>query len=154
MKNTYQFLYIASGLVFILVLLGGSVTRPVFNSFSSRSLQSIGIQRYAVDSLDNKIDEMLYTVNKVNYQVERLKNFFSAEKTDEQIVKKEKNEMLLRNIYNPINQVLITVYRMSFLIISIILLFAAVITQLIYRGINLRRRVEFLEQRIGDLALN
>src|SRR4030095_490396 len=154
MKNTYQFLYIASGLVFILVLLGGSVTRPVFNSFSSRSLQSIGIQRYAVDSLDNKIDEMLYTVNKVTYQVERLKNFFSAEKTDEQIVKKEKNEMLLRNIYNPINQVLITVYRMSFLIISIILLFAAVITQLIYRGINLRRRVEFLEQRIGDLALN
>jgi hypothetical protein len=154
MKNTYQFLYIASGLVFILVLLGGSVTRPVFNSFSSRSLQSIGIQRYAVDSLDNKIDEMLYTVNKVNYQVERLKNFFSAEKTDEQIVKKEKNEMLLRNIYNPINHVLITVYRMSFLIISIILLFAAVITQLIYRGIKLRRRVEFLEQRIGDLALN
>ncbi|HEY3251462.1 MAG TPA: hypothetical protein VGK25_10135 [Ignavibacteria bacterium] len=152
MKNTYQFLYTSSAVIFIIVLLGGSITKPIFNSFASRSLETLGIKKFSVDSLDNKIDDILYTINKLNFQIERLKNLFSDEKADVSKLTKEKNEILLRNIYNPINEILITIYRLIFLLVSIILLFAAVITQLIYRGTDLRRRVEFLERRVKDLA--
>lgn len=154
MKSAYQFLYIASAIVFIVVLLGGTVTKPVFNSFASKSLETIGIKKSSVDSLDNKIDDMVYSIDKLNFQLERFKKLFSDEKTDETVLKKERNEILLKNIYKPISEILITIYRLVFLLISVIMLFGAIITQVIYRGTELRMKVEFLEQRIKDLAAN
>jgi hypothetical protein len=92
-------------------------------------------------------------VNKVSFQIERLKNLFSDEKADETKSEKTRNEIIKRNVYKPINEILITIYRLIFLLVSIILLFSAVIFQLIYRGMDLRRRVSFLEEKISQIAV-
>src|SRR3990172_4991912 len=122
MKKSYKSLYIASAIIFLIVILGGSVTKPVFNNFSESSLNTIGIKKSSVDSIDNSIDEMLYKVNRINLKIEKLKNLFSDEKVDKKKLKKVKNEIIFRNVYLPVNKVLIKPSGMVFFIISVVVL--------------------------------
>lgn len=145
MKNLYQVLYGVAGLMLLIVLLGGSLTKPVFNNFSTRTMETAGIRKASIDSLDGRIDDMLYTVKKVQLQIEKIKNIFSSEQVDESKFQRTKSEVFAKNVYNPINELLITFYRIGYFFISIIILLAAVIFQLIYRSGDLRRRVEKLE---------
>ena len=145
MKNLYQILYGVAGLMLLIVLLGGSLTKPVFNNFSTRTMETAGIRKASIDSLDGRIDDMLYTVKKVQLQIEKIKNIFSSEQVDESKFQRTKSEVFARNVYNPVNELLITFYRIGYFFISIIVLLAAVIFQLIYRAGDLRRRVEKLE---------
>ncbi len=151
MKNLYQILYGVTGLLFLLVILGGSVTKPVFNSYSVKTLESAGVKRASMDSIDSRIDDMLYNVKKVQLQIEKIKNIFSSEQIDESKFQRTKSEVFVRNIYNPLNELLIVFYRIGFFFISIILLLTAVIIQLIYRSVELRRKVETLERKIINL---
>ncbi|HWA06031.1 MAG TPA: hypothetical protein VG961_05750, partial [Ignavibacteria bacterium] len=59
-----------------------------------------------------------------------------------------KSEVFVKNIYNPLNELLVLFYRIGFLFISVILLLTAVIIHLIYRSMDLRRRIEILERSI------
>ncbi len=145
MKNLYQVLYGVAGLMLLIVLLGGSITKPVFNNFSTRTMETAGIRKASIDSLDGRIDDMLYTVKKVQLQIEKIKNIFSSEQVDESKFQRTKSEVFAKNVYNPVNELLITFYRIGYFFISIIILLAAVIFQLIYRSSDLRRRVEKLE---------
>lgn len=145
MKNLYQVLYGVAGLMLLIVLLGGSLTKPVFNNFSTRTMETAGIRKASIDSLDGRIDDMLYTVKKVQLQIEKIKNIFSSEQVDESKFQRTKSEVFAKNVYNPVNELLITFYRIGYFFISIIILLAAVIFQLIYRSGDLRRRVEKLE---------
>lgn len=145
MKNLYQILYGVAGLMLLIVLLGGSLTKPVFNNFSTRTMETAGIRKASIDSLDGRIDDMLYTVKKVQLQIEKIKNIFSSEEVDESKFQRTKSEVFARNVYIPVNELLITFYRIGYFFISIIVLLAAVIFQLIYRSGDLRRRVEKLE---------
>jgi len=145
MKNLYQILYGVAGLMLLIVLLGGSLTKPVFNNFSTRTMETAGIRKASIDSLDGRIDDMLYTVKKVQLQIEKIKNIFSSEQVDESKFQHTKSEVFARNVYNPVNELLITFYRIGYFFISIIVLLAAVIFQLTYRSGDLRRRVEKLE---------
>lgn len=146
MKNLYQILYGIAGLLLLLVLLGGSVTNPIFNNFSVKTLETSGIKRAAMDSLDSRVDDMLYTVSKVQLQIEKLKNIFSSKEIDESKYVKTKNEVFVRNIYNPLNELIIVFYRTGFFFIALMLLLCGVIFQLIYRGVDLRKRVTLLEK--------
>jgi len=146
MKNLYQILYGMSGLLVLLVLLGGSITKPMFNDFSVKTLETSGIKRAAMDSLDNRVDDMLHTVSRVQLQIEKLKNIFSSKEIDESKYVKSKNEVFLRNIYNPLNELIIVFYRIGFFFIAVMLLLCGIIFQLIYRSVDLRRRVTLLEK--------
>lgn len=154
MKNLYQILYGMSGLLVLIVLLGGSLTKPMFNNFSVKTLESSGIKRAAMDSLDSRVDDMLYTVSKVQLQIEKLKNIFSSKEIDESKYVRTKNEVFVRNIYNPLNELIIVFYRIGFFVIAIILLLCGVIFQLIYRSVDLRRRVTLLEKAMFRPADN
>jgi hypothetical protein len=143
-----------SGLLVLIVLLGGSLTKPMFNNFSVKTLESSGIKRAAMDSLDSRVDDMLYTVSKVQLQIEKLKNIFSSKEIDESKYVRTKNEVFVRNIYNPLNELIIVFYRIGFFVIAIILLLCGVIFQLIYRSVDLRRRVTLLEKAMFRPADN
>lgn len=151
MKNTYQILYVVSVVLLLVVLLGGTITKPIFNNFSARTLETAGIKKASIDSLDSKYDEIMFTVTKVELQIEKLKNLFSDKEIDENKFQKQKHELFTRNIYNPLNELAIIFFRIGFFFISIILLLAAVIAQLIYRSFDLRMRVNVLEKRLNDL---
>lgn len=145
MRNLYQILYGVAGLLFLLVILGGSVTKPVFNNYSVKTLEASGVKKASMDSIDSRIDDMLYNVKKVQLQIEKIKNIFSSDQIDESKYQRTKSEVFVKNIYNPLNEMLIVFYRIGFFFISIIILLSAVIFQLIYRSGDLRRRVEKLE---------
>ena len=153
MKNAYQIFYIISGLLFVIVLLGGSLTKSAFNNFSEKSLNAIGITKSSIDSIDGSIDEVLFKVNRVSFQIEKLKNLLSDEKPIESISEKKRNEVIYRNVYKPINEILITIYRLIFLLISIIIFFSAVIFHLINKGIALKGRINIMELRLNRLEL-
>jgi hypothetical protein len=148
MKNLYQILYGVAGLLLILVILGGSVTKPVFNNYSVKTLESAGVKRASMDSIDSRIDDMLYNVKKVQLQIEKIKNIFSSDQIDESKYQRTKSEVFVKNIYSPLNELLIVFYRIGFFFLSIIFLLTAVIFQLIYRSSVLRRRVEKLESKL------
>ncbi|MEO8512722.1 MAG: hypothetical protein ABI543_04130 [Ignavibacteria bacterium] len=148
MKNLYQILYGVAGLLFLIVILGGSVTKPIFNNFSTRTIETAGVKKASLDSLDSRVDDMLFGLKKIQLQIDKLKNIFSDKEIDESKYQREKNEVFTRNIYNPINELAIVFYRIGFFFISIILLLTAVIFQLIYRAGDLRRRVEKLESKL------
>ena len=149
MKNFYQILYGVAGLLFLLVILGGSLTKPVFNNYSVRTLESAGVKKASMDSIDSRIDDMLFNVKKVQLQIEKIKNIFSSDQIDESKYQRTKSEVFVKNIYNPLNELIIVFYRIGFFFISIILLLTAVIIQLIYRRKDLRSRVEKLETAIA-----
>jgi len=145
MKNLYQLLYGVAALLLLTVILGGSLTKPVFNNYSVRTLETAGVKRASMDSIDSRIDDMLFNVKKVQLQIEKIKNIFSSDEIDESKYQRTKSEVFVKNIYNPMNELLIVFYRIGFFIVSIILFLSAVIFQLIYRSRDLRRRVEKLE---------
>ena len=145
MKNFYQILYGVSGLLLMIVILGGSITKPVFSNYSVRTLETAGVKKASMDSIDSRIDDMLYNVKKVQLQIEKIKNIFSSDQIDESKYQKTKSEVFVKNIYNPLNELLIVFYRIGFFFISLILFLTAVIFQLVYRSVELRRRIEKLE---------
>jgi len=145
MKNLYQLLYGVAALLLLTVILGGSLTKPVFNNYSVRTLETAGVKKASMDSIDSRIDDMLFSVKKVQLQIEKIKNIFSSDEIDESKYQRTKSEVFVKNIYNPLNELLIVFYRIGFFFVSIIFLLSAVIFQLIYRSRDLRRRVEKLE---------
>lgn len=149
MKNLYQILYGVAALLFLLVILGGSVTKPVFNNYSVKTLEASGVKKASMDSIDSRIDDMLFNVKKVQLQIEKIKNIFSSDQIDESKYQRTKSEVFVKNIYNPLNELLIVFYRIGFFFISIIILLCAVIFQLIYRSGDLRKRVEKLEANLA-----
>jgi hypothetical protein len=54
--------------------------------------------------------------------------------------------MIKRNIYNPINEVIIVSYRLGLFFMSVILFLSALIAHLAIRSFDLRRRVTRLEE--------
>ncbi len=148
MKNLYQVLYGVAGLLFLIVLLGGSVTKPIFNNFSTTTIETAGVKKASLDSLDSRLDDMLFGLKKIQLQIDKLKNIFSDKEIDESKYQRVQNEVFTRNIYNPLNELAIVFYRIGFFFISVILLLTAVICQLIYRSHDLRRRVQVLEGKL------
>ena len=148
MKNLYQLLYGVAALLLLTVIFGGSLTKPVFNNYSVRTLETAGVKKASMDSIDSRIDDMLFSVKKVQLQIEKIKNIFSSDEIDESKYQRTKSEVFVKNIYNPLNELLIVFYRIGFFFVSIIFLLSAVIFQLIYRSRDLRRRVEKLERML------
>lgn len=148
MKTTYIILYWLSGLIFLIAILGSSLTKYVFNSISEETLEFSGVNKSYFQSVDGKIDELVYKTKQVELQIEKVKKIFSSEKIDESKYQKEESAMLEKSIYNPLIKVFNYLYRIGFILISFIVLSFAVVFHLGYRSIDLRRRVVRLEQKV------
>ena len=145
MKNTYQILYVTAAVIFLMVLFGGTVTKPVFMGFAERTLETAGIEKSKIDSVDGKIDDIIYSVNKVQLQIEKMKNIFSDKEIDLEKFRKRKNETFANIVYYPLSELVIVFYRVTFFFLGFVILLFAVIAQLISRGISLRKRITEIE---------
>lgn len=146
MKFLYTGFYLLSIGVFILALLGGNISRPLFESISEKTIEKTGFRKAYVQSVDNKIDDLIYKSKQIELQIDKIKNFFSSDKIDESKYAKEESRMLENAVYTPVLNMFILMYRISFGILAIIILCFAVIFQLIYRSLDLRKRVRRLEE--------
>lgn len=145
MKIAYIFLYSVSGLIFLTALLGNSFTKPVFNSISEKTLELSGFRKSYIESVDDKLDELVYKSRQIELQIEKIKKFFSSEKVDENLYKKEKSALLERTFYDPLILLFNYVFRLGFVFLSFLFLFSALIFHLAYRSSDLRNRVRYLE---------
>ena len=133
----------------LIVILGGSITKPVLRNIAENNLEHTIIMKSSVDSLDARIDDIYYKVAKIQFQIDRIKNIFSSETTDENKYQKEKHEVFMNNVYNPLLEILIFIYRGIFFLVSILVFMAAVIIHLRSNSIELRRRRKKLEDKIA-----
>jgi membrane-bound ClpP family serine protease len=148
MKNTYIALYITASVIFLTALLGGSLTNFIFTGLSSKTLNAAGIKKDVVDSLDSRIDEIFYKMKRVELQIEKFKNIFNDKQIDESKYGKEQNEIFAKSIYNPMVILLNYIFRLTFLLISFIVLLTAFIFYIAYRNYDLRRRIRNLEDAV------
>ena len=148
MKITYIILYLLSGAIFLFALLGSDLTKPVFDNISEKTLEAAGFKKSYVQSVDNKIDELVYKSKQIELQIEKIKSFFSSDKPDESKYQKEKSEMLERSFYQPLINVFDLAYRIGFVIIAIMILFTAIIFHLSERSVSLRKRIRRLEETV------
>ena len=148
MKIAYNVFYIFTIMLVFIALMGGSMTKPLFNSISEETLEFAGIKRAHIDAADDKIDEVFYSAKKVELQIEKLKNLFSQDKIDESKYQKEKNYFIFGTFYKPLIEMLNYVYRIFFIFAAIFFFLFGVISHIIYRNMDLRRRVRELERII------
>ena len=153
MKNVYIILYSLSLVILLAALLGGSLTKPFFVSISEKTLESTGFKKGYLQSVDDRIDELVYKSKQIELQIEKLKKFFSSEKIDESKYQKEKSAMLEKTFYDPLIGMFSMVYRLIFLFISMILLSFAVIFHIGFRSFDLRRRVRKLEELLAARSI-
>lgn len=146
MKTTYTVLYFLSGIIFFTALFGSSLFKPMFDSMAEKTLEVSGLKKSYFESVDDKIDELVYKSKQIELQIEKIKKFFSAEKIDESKYQKEKSEMLEKSFFNPLVMMLNYLYRIGFVFTALIILCFAVIFQLAYRSSSLRKRVKRLEE--------
>ena len=81
-------------------------------------------------------------------QVDKIKNIFSSDNIDESKYSKEKHEIFQKNIYNPLLEVLIFIYRGIFMIISFMTFLFAVIFHLRRNTISMKKRLKNLEEKV------
>lgn len=146
MKIVYNVFYILAVLLLFLALMGGSLTKPIFDSISEETLEFAGIKRANIDSADDKIDEVFYSAKKVEYQIEKLKNLFSQDKVDESKYQKVKNKFIYNTFYTPLIEMFNYVYRIFFFFTAVFFFMFGIVSHIIYRNIDLRRRVRELER--------
>lgn len=145
MKLVYTAAYILSGFLFLTALLGGGLMRPTIDSLSEKTIEKAGFRKEYVESADNRIDDLIYKSKQIELQIEKIKKFFSSEKVDENLYKKEKSALLERTFYDPLILLFNYVFRLGFVFLSFLFLFSAGIFHLAYRSSDLRNRVRYLE---------
>jgi hypothetical protein len=152
MKFTYIFFYCAGGLILLIALLGNSLSKPLFDSISEKTLEVSGFKKTYFQSVDDKIDDLVYRAKQIELQIEKIKKFFSSDKVDENLYKKEKSEIMEKTFYDPLVKMFNYVYRLGFALMSFIFFCFALVFHLTYRSFDLRRRVRDLENRLNRLT--
>lgn len=154
MKTTYIILYSLSGILFLIALLGSSITKPMFDSISEKTIEFSGFKKSYLQSVDDRIDNLIYKSKQIELQIEKLKNFFSSEKIDESKYQKEDTNMLEKSFYDPLIVMFNYIYRTGFIFISLIILSFAVIFHLAYKSFDLRKRIRRLEELVAANRVN
>lgn len=145
MKAAYIISYLLSGIIFLTAVLGSNLTKPLFESASEKTLETAGFKKSYFQTIDEKIDDLIYKSKQVEYQIERLKSLFSSDKVDESKYQKEQSRMVERTLYSPLIGMFNFIYRIIFGFISIIFLSFAIVFHIGYRSFDLRKRVKILE---------
>ena len=151
MNEIHKALYILSCILFLSAVLGGTLMKPVFRGIAERNLDRTVLRRSSIDSLDDKVDETFYKVTKIQMQVDKIKNIFSSDNLDESKYQKEKHEIFQKNIYNPLLEILIFVYRAIFFTASILIFMSGVIMHMRSRNNRVRYKLKRLEERLAVL---
>lgn len=148
MKNLYYITLAIGVLLVLLALGGGTIFKAPVTSISQYSLEKSGVKIGYVNQVDDKIDDILFQVKKIQYQVDRVKSFFSENKPDENNYKKVQNKIIESTVYTPLLEVTSFFVRVFFFLTGCMMLMLAVIIYLIRKFNGLFKRVRHLENQL------
>ena len=149
MKFVYFAAYAGGALLLLAALTGGGLFRGTVDNLSEKTLDKAGFKREYVESVDTRIDNLIYKSKQIELQIERIKNFFSREKIDESEYAHEQNNMIKKAVYDPFVSAVTFGYRILFAAAGVLLIFLGMIFQLAESSLALRRRVRRLEEIVG-----
>jgi len=152
MKIIIYMFYAASVLLIGAALFGGTLSEPLVEMFSNEVVQSVGIDKSKIDSLDAQIDASFYNMNLFMYRLERLKNFITFGDDEQKPIEFKRHGYISDIVYEPVLIAVTYVIRGIMLICGIIILLITAIIHTIASYIELRKRVKILEEKV--LALN
>ena len=152
MKIIIYMFYAASVLLIGAALFGGTLSEPLVEMFSNEVVQSVGIDKSKIDSLDAQIDASFYNMNLFMYRLERLKNFITFGNEELKPIEFKRYGYISDIVYEPILTAVSYVIRGIMLFIGIVVLLITAIIHTVTSYINLRKRVKILEEKV--LALN
>lgn len=152
MKIIIYMFYAASVLLIGAALFGGTLSELLVEMFSNEVVQSVGIDKSKIDSLDSQIDMSFYNMNLFMYRLERLKNFITFGDDEQKPIEFKRHAYISDIVYEPVLIAVTYVIRGIMLICGIIILLITAIIHTIASYIELRKRVKILEEKV--LALN
>jgi len=154
MKAVYIILYSVSMVLFLISMLGSSLTEGLITSYSERILDYSGLKRNYIRTVDTKIDDLIYKSKQIELKIEKIKNIFSPESVDESKYQREQSSMLEKNIYSPLINLLNKVLRLVIMFISFMVLMFAIVFHFIHYNADLRKRISRLEALLNTGKAN
>ena len=148
MKILIYLFYSASVFLIAVALFGSSLSEPIVEKLSIDAIQTIGVDKSKIDSLDAQIDMSFYNMSLFIYRLERLKNFLTFGDNEQKPIDFKRHNYISDIVYEPILITVSYVIRGIMLICGIVLLLITAIIHTISSYIDLRKRVKRLEDRI------
>ena len=152
MKILIYLLYSVSGFLIGIALFGGTLSEPLIERISMETIQTIGVDKSKIDSLDSQIDMSFYNMNLFIYRLERLKNFLTFGDDEQKPIEFKRHNYISDIVYEPILAAVSYAIRGLMLSCGIILFLMTAIIHTITSYFNLRKRVKILEEKV--LAIN
>lgn len=149
MKTIIYSFYAVSVFMIAVAMFGGSLSKPLVDGYSMKTVQTIGIDRAKIDTMDVLIDNSVYNMNLMMYKIEKLKNTLTLQEDNSKPLEFQHYRYIYNAVYLPL------IYAVSFvlrIVIGFTGLFILMVTGLIHSissYLSLRNRVSVLEQKLG-----
>ncbi|MCX6157956.1 MAG: hypothetical protein WCK13_08630 [Ignavibacteriota bacterium] len=149
MKTIIYSFYMVSVFMIAVALLGGSLTRPLVDGYSMKTIQTIGIDKAKIDTMDVLIDNSIYNMNLMMYKIEKLKNTLTLQDDNTKPIDFRNYKYLYNSVYMPIVSAVSYVMRIVIGFTGIFILMLTALVHSISSYLSLRKRVTVLEQKLG-----
>ncbi len=152
MKTIIFSFYALSVFMIAVALLGGTLSKHLIDGYSMKMIQTAGIDRAKIDSMDVLIDNSVYNMNLMMYKIEKLKNTLTLQDDNSKPIEFQHYKYLYNSVYVPLQNAVSYILR---IIVGFTGLFILMVTGLIHSVtsyVSLRSRVTALEQKLGIKA--
>lgn len=141
-------MYLIAASFLLVSILGGSLTKTIVEGYSMKTMQSIGIDKSKIDTLDSEIDKSIYNMNLVMYKIEKFRNILSFSEDNSKPLEFKKYYYLNDSVYEPLKIAISFILRGAMLTAGIFLIMLTAIVHSVSSYFNLRKRVKLLEEKI------
>jgi hypothetical protein len=146
LKYTAVTLYALFLFTFLISIFGRNKIDGPLGALANKTLENTGFSKSRIDSLDNKIDESIYTLDTYAYQISKIRNFFSDDELKPP--KKIQHEYIAGSMYYPVINAMVFILRIIVFTASLIFLAGAIIFNLLYKISSLNERLRILERKM------
>lgn len=141
----YSFYAIAIFMVGVAVL-GGSLTRPLVEGYSMKTIQKIGIDKAQIDTMDVLIDNSIYNMNLMMYKIEKMKNTLTLREDNNKPLEFQHYKYIYNAVYLPILYAITYLLRIIIGFAGIFILILTALVHSIFSYFDLKKRVNILEK--------
>jgi len=141
----YSFYAIAIFMVGVAVL-GGSLTRPLVEGYSMKTIQKIGIDKAQIDTMDVLIDNSIYNMNLMMYKIEKMKNTLTLREDNNKPLEFQHYKYIYNAVYVPILYTITYLLRIIIGFAGIFILILTALVHSIFSYFDLKKRVNILEK--------
>ena len=151
MKTIIYSFYLISVLLIAVAILGGTLSKHLVEGYSIKTIQTIGIDKAKIDTMDVLIDNSIYNMNLMMYKIEKLKNTLKLKDDSTKPVEFQNYKYIYNSVYAPILSAVSFILRILIGFTGIFIFMITALIHTISSYLSLRNRVTILEQQLKSL---